>query len=206
MVLGSAAPKDPPKTTNSGWRYFWSTVDAGAWVGTIGTAVAFLLTQEALLVGGPVLLPLIALYASRERSRLDIQAAQSELQRQVAAALKQVTAISEESAIAIADEVLAAVEEAYEGHAAPDESFVRLENKFVELEGSVLNVSNAVKGAREDAAEQQNRVVRDISATLGALRRDLGTDLRKASGEELAVLAGLDTRLVVSILFRRQLD
>ena len=39
--------------------------------------MAFVLTQEALLVGGPVVLPLLALYASRQRERIASEAEQA---------------------------------------------------------------------------------------------------------------------------------
>lgn len=59
-----------------GWRTFWTAVDASAWLGTVGAAVAFVLTQEAVLAGAPVVLPLLALYASRQRERLAVEAEQ----------------------------------------------------------------------------------------------------------------------------------
>jgi hypothetical protein len=62
---------------SSGWRTFWTAVDTSAWLGTVGTAVAFVLTQEAMLAAAPVVLPLLALYASRQRERLAVAAAQS---------------------------------------------------------------------------------------------------------------------------------
>jgi hypothetical protein len=45
-------------------------VDTSAWLGTVGSAAAFLITQEAILAAAPVVLPLLALYASRQRERL----------------------------------------------------------------------------------------------------------------------------------------
>lgn len=206
-TLASSSRQQPPAapatSPGNGWRTFWSTIDAGAWLGTVGTAVAFLLTQEALLVTGPVLLPLIALYASRQRGKLDAQAAQAEVQRQVTAALRQFASMSEESAIAIADEVAAAVDEVWQGLPAPEEALKKVEGKLKGLEGSVRSVEAAVASAKEDAAEQAGRTVREVSAALGALRRDLGGDLRKATGDELSALAGLDTRLAVSCMHRR---
>ena len=52
------------------WRQgLWTAVDLTATLGSIGGAVAFVLTQEAMLVGLPVVLPLLALYASRKREK-----------------------------------------------------------------------------------------------------------------------------------------
>ena len=62
----SAGP--PPKP--SGWATFWGAVDKGAWLGAIGTAAAFIITQEAILASAQVALPLLALYASKQRERL----------------------------------------------------------------------------------------------------------------------------------------
>ena len=47
----------------------WTAVDLTATLGSVGGAVAFVLTQEAMLVGLPVVLPLLALYASRKREK-----------------------------------------------------------------------------------------------------------------------------------------
>jgi hypothetical protein len=59
--------------TRQGLRTFWGIVDMGAWLGALGTAVAFMLTQEALLVGGPLVLPLVAIFASRQQRRMDAE-------------------------------------------------------------------------------------------------------------------------------------
>ena len=47
----------------------WTAVDLTATLGSVGGAIAFVLTQEAILVGLPVVLPLLALYASRKREK-----------------------------------------------------------------------------------------------------------------------------------------
>lgn len=52
------------------WKQgLWTAVDLTATLGSVGGAVAFVLTQEAMLVGLPVVLPLLALYASRKREK-----------------------------------------------------------------------------------------------------------------------------------------
>ncbi len=56
------------------WKLLlWSTLDVTATLGSIGGAVAFILTQEAMLIGLPVILPLLALYASRRRESIKVQ-------------------------------------------------------------------------------------------------------------------------------------
>jgi len=56
------------------WKFLlWSTLDVTATLGSIGGAVAFILTQEAMLVGLPVVLPLLALYASKRRESIKVQ-------------------------------------------------------------------------------------------------------------------------------------
>ena len=52
------------------WKQgLWTAVDLTATLGSVGGAIAFVLTQEAILVGLPVVLPLLALYASRKREK-----------------------------------------------------------------------------------------------------------------------------------------
>ncbi|KAH7616100.1 hypothetical protein NADE_000934 [Nannochloris sp. 'desiccata'] len=177
------------------WRSFWATIDAGAWLGTVGSAVAFLLTQEALLVGGPILLPIIALYASKQRGRLDSQAAQAELQTQVAMALRQVAVLSEESAAEVAEEVAALVDEVRQGRASPEKAVRTVEAKLSSVEGTVRNIEEATKEALEDAAVQRSKAIKEISAALVSLRRDVNADLRQATGDELSALGKVDGRL-----------
>jgi hypothetical protein len=179
------------------WRGIWGAVDTGAWVGTVATTLAFLLTQEALLVAGPLLLPLLALYAGRQRQRLDDRAAQAELQRQVALALRQVTSLSEETAEVVAEQLAAAAEEARRSAAAPLKGVRQLDAKLSAVEGSVLSVRSATREALAQAAAAQGRGAREVAAALGALRRDLGAQIKQAAGEEAATLAGVDARLAV---------
>jgi hypothetical protein len=198
-IRASAGPSGGPSSKqNSGWRSFWATIDAGAWLGTVGSAVAFLLTQEALLVGAPIVLPLIALYASRQRGRLDSEAAAAELQGQVAAALRQVAALSEEAAADVAEEVAALVDEVRAGRSSPEKAVRGLESKLAVVEGSVRSVGDATSTALAEAATQRGRAVKEISSGLGALRRDLSAEIREATGDEVAALGRLDARLAVS--------
>jgi hypothetical protein len=180
------------------WRAFWSTVDAGAWVGTVGTTLAFLLTQEALLVAGPVVLPLLAVYGGRQRQRLDSQAAQATLQGEVRAALRRLTSLSEESAGAVAAQLAAAAEDARRGRAAPAAAARALEAKLSSVEGSVVGAGAATREALREAAAAQGRSAREVAAALGALRRDLGAQVGQAAGEQVAALGRADAQLAVS--------
>ncbi len=164
-------------------------------MGTVGSAVAFLLTQEAILVGGPILLPIIALYASKQRGRLDSQAAQAELQTQVAAALRQVAVLSEESAAEVAEEVAALVDEVRQGRSSPEKAVRTVEAKLSSVEGTVRSIEESTKVALDDAAVQRSKAVKEISAALVSLRRDVSADLRQATGDELAALGKVDGRL-----------
>lgn len=49
-------------------------------LGAVGAAAAFLITQEAMLAAAPVALPLLAIYAGRQRERLQAEVRRS-LQR-----------------------------------------------------------------------------------------------------------------------------
>jgi hypothetical protein len=195
-IIAQSGPKKVQITKPSpAWRSFWATIDAGAWLGTVGSAVAFLLTQEALLVGGPILLPIIALYASKQRGKLDSQAAQAELQTQVAAALRQVAILSEESAAEVAEEVAALVDEVRQGRSSPEKAVRTVEAKLTAVEGTIRNIEESTKGLLEDAAVQRSKSVKEISAALVSLRRDVSADLQQATGDELAALGKVDGRL-----------
>jgi hypothetical protein len=72
---GRRLPEDSSGEEDAGWRErLWDALDVGATLGSIGGAVVFVLTQEALLVGLPVVLPLLALFASRRREALRLEA------------------------------------------------------------------------------------------------------------------------------------
>ena len=55
----------------------WTAVDAAATLGSIAGALAFIITSEALLAGIPVLLPLVAWYAGRQKENLQIEVGSS---------------------------------------------------------------------------------------------------------------------------------
>ena len=72
----TSSPPARPALKPSGWATFWGAVDKGAWLGAIGTAAAFIITQEAILASAPAALPLLALYASKQRERLTAEVGQ----------------------------------------------------------------------------------------------------------------------------------
>ena len=51
----------------------WSMLDVTATLGSVCGAVACIILEEAWLMCLPVILPLIALYASRQRERVSLQ-------------------------------------------------------------------------------------------------------------------------------------
>lgn len=118
----------------------------------MGTAVAFVLTQEAMLAAAPVVLPLIALYASRQRERLAAAAeSEAQLARLEALLIELQGEAADEVAAEVGEEVAellraaqaAAARQAAGGGAAATAEAQRLlaalEGKLSAIEGSVLS-------------------------------------------------------------------
>ena len=116
----------------------------------------------------------------------------------MAVALYQVAAMSEESAADVAEEVAALVDEVRQGRTFPDKAVRSVEAKLAAVEGGVRSIEAATKEALVDAAAQRGRAVKEISSAMVILRRDLNNDLRQATGDELAALGRMDSRLAVS--------
>ena len=158
MPPAGAPPPAPPE--GQGWRTFWTAVDTSAWLGTVGSAVAFILTQEAMLAAAPVVLPLLALYASRQRERLasaadsavqlarleallvDLQGEAAdelaaEMGEEVAEALRAAQAAAAR-AVATGSSSAAAAEAA--------RAVAKLEAKLSAVEGSVLSTGEGFSG------------------------------------------------------------
>ncbi len=55
----------------------WTAIDAAATFGSIAAALAFIITSEALLAGIPVVLPLVAWYAGRQKEGIQIEVSSS---------------------------------------------------------------------------------------------------------------------------------
>ena len=146
-------------------------------------------------MSGPIVLPLLALYASRQRGRLDSEAAQAELQSQVEAALRQVALLSEESAADVAEEVAALVDEVRQGRSSPEKAVRSVEAKLSAVQDAVRTVEESTKEALSEAATQRTNAIKELTASMGALRRDVREDLRQTTGDELAALGRVDSRL-----------
>jgi hypothetical protein len=174
-----------------GWRLFWGAVDTTAWLGAVGAAAAFVITQEAMLVAAPLVLPLLALYASKQLQVLDRAAAETAVRREVENALRLAAEASRATTALLASEVTGAARE------APREAVKTFEAKISSMEGSVLSTGAATREAIREMATKQGRAAREVSMALEALRRDLGTDMRGAVAEETAGMARLETRLGV---------
>ena len=58
----------------------WDLLDIGASLGAVSAAIAFVFTAEVMLAGMPVVLPLVAMYASRQRQRLQAEVRQRVVQ------------------------------------------------------------------------------------------------------------------------------
>lgn len=55
----------------------WTAIDAAATIGSIAGALAFITTSEAVLAGIPVILPLVAWYAGRQKEGLQVEVSTS---------------------------------------------------------------------------------------------------------------------------------
>ena len=187
----------PPRSleTPNGWRTWWTVVDAGAWMGALGTAAAFVVTQEALLIVGPLILPLVALYASKEKSSIDARQSQARVERQFAKAVRQLVALSEEGTAEVAEEVASALQ-ALEGKGAVKEDMEAQQAVYAE---KVLELTERVSGIVREGDEEVTSLVRRSTDAVGEglkkLRSDIQGDLRSATSEEVAALARLDARI-----------
>ena len=179
----------------AGWKAFWSTVDAGAWLGAVASAAAFVVTQEALLIAGPLVLPLIALYASKEKSSIDAKRSQAVMERQFTSALRQLVALSEEGTAEMAEEVSAALS-----------AFEAVKDKGGSIEDSVIKekvlpvlvkLEESVEQGDAAVLKKMRRSTEAIGEGLRNLRADIRTDLQDASSEEVAALSRLDSRIAV---------
>ena len=69
----ASGPADNLPIKSSGQLGLWTAIDAAATIGSIVGALAFIVTSEAILVGIPVVLPLVAWYAGRQKEGLQIE-------------------------------------------------------------------------------------------------------------------------------------
>lgn len=164
-------------------------------MGALGTAAAFVATQEALLIIGPLILPLVALYASKEKSSIDARQSQARVERQFAKAVRQLVALSEEGTAEMAEEVASALQ-VLEGKGAGKEDFEAQQAVYAE---KVLELTERVSGVVREGDEEVSSLVRRSTDAVGEgfkkLRSDIQADLRTATSEEVAALARLDARI-----------
>ncbi|KAI7836874.1 hypothetical protein COHA_009274 [Chlorella ohadii] len=187
----SAASTPPAQTPGSGWRTFWTAVDASAWLGTVGASVAFVLTQEAMLVAAPIALPLLALYASRQRERL---VAADESARQLARLEELLLDMQAETADEVAAEVGAEVQDLLKAAVAAAAQRGGATN------GEVAQlVRTTTRDALAQSAERQGQLANSVMSRLQdlgtALRRDVNGALTAAGADEAAALGRLEARL-----------
>lgn len=159
-------------------------MDTSAWLGTVGSAVAFILTQEAMLAAAPVVLPLLALYASRQRERLATAADQAAQLAQLEQLLLQLQAeAADEMAAEVGaevEELLAAVQQQQQRGGPPSPEVARLlrglDGKLSAMEGSVVSTGKQGRGGRHAecwaaAPARCNGAVRMMLAVCLRLRR-----------------------------------
>ncbi|RMZ52898.1 hypothetical protein APUTEX25_001017, partial [Auxenochlorella protothecoides] len=155
-----ALPPDAGSDTgpNPGWQTFWTTLDVTAWLGTVGSALAFIITGEMMLTAAPVLLPILALYASRQRERLAIQATQAS----TAAAL--VSVLREQAERTAQDNAALAAEMRGSG------SGVQAALKLVEAKLSTIEASVLSTAATGKLGARLSRQLEGLAGEVGRLR------------------------------------
>lgn len=181
-------------TPGKGWRSFWSAVDTGAWFGALGTAAAFVATQEALLIAGPLLFPIIALYASKEKSVIDERWSQARIEHEFSSAVRQLVALSEEGTAEVAEEVAAALT-TLESKGTD----ATLSNKLDSILPIVEKLEQVVKDGDDKVSTSIRRSTDAVGEGLKKLRNDVRSDLQDATSEEVAALSRLDSRIAVGL-------
>ncbi|KAK9842287.1 hypothetical protein WJX81_004659 [Elliptochloris bilobata] len=152
---------------------------------------------EALLVGLPVVLPLLALYASRRHSQLRLEAALAEVTEGLRASEQSVTQAVVGEASAAADAVAALRAEL--ARQLPPGQLRAIEAKLAALEGSVLSAGRSVQDAAREVDGAAARLARATSARLDGLSAELGAavraELAAGAGEPGAAFARVEARL-----------
>lgn len=205
------SPGDPPPSSPSpAWKSFWSSLNTAAWLGTVGTAIAFLFTQEVLLITGPVVLPLLALYTSSQRNKIDKATTQQAVEEKVSSALQQMLAVSEESYNDIIDDVEAFLEDMQRQEkkkAEPEKKAMQaLASKLSSLEESMRSMQTLSTTLNSNIAAEKSSTMKEIGTMLSMLRRDVGTELQQAAAEDVAALTKVDSRLAVRHRFYMHLS
>lgn len=130
---------DPDLGSHPGWQTFWTTLDVTAWLGTVGSALAYIITGEMMLTAAPVLLPILALYASRQRERLALRAAQASMAAVLVSVLQEQGERTAQANAAVAAEL--------RGSGAGVQAALKLvEAKLSTIEASVLSTGGVPGG------------------------------------------------------------
>lgn len=185
----------------TGWKVFWSTIDVGAWMGALSSAAAFVVTQEILFITGPLILPLLALYASNERNRIDVKVSQAKMQEQVKSAMKQVIALSEEGAVEIVEEVAEAMEKMSNNNSMNIETWNDLRNDLKGVVSEMEKLQQSVENGEVSSSKGIKKSSEFISESIKKVRVDIRNDFQAAATEEVAALSRLDARLSVRVVW-----
>jgi len=206
-ILVSASSRQEQRVADvpgTGWKVFWSTVDVGAWMGALGGAAAFVVTQEVLFITGPLMLPLLALYASNERNRIDLKVSQAKVQEQVRSAMKQVIALSEEGAVEIVEEVAEAIERINKEKSMNIETWENLGDDLKGVLSQMEKLQQSVENGEVSSSKGIKKSSEFISESIKKVRIDIRNDFQAAATEEVAALSRLDARLSVCIILKIQ--
>lgn len=197
----SASSKRDQDVPGTGWKVFWSTIDVGAWMGALSSAAAFVVTQEILFITGPLILPLLALYASNERNRIDVKVSQAKMQEQVKSAMKQVIALSEEGAVEIVEEVAEAMDKMRNNNSMNNETWNDLRNDLRGVVSEMEKLQQSVENGEVSSSKGIKKSSEFISESIKKVRVDIRNDFQAAATEEVAALSRLDARLSVRVVW-----
>ena len=200
VSASSRRDQDVADVPGTGWKVFWSTIDAGAWMGALSSAAAFVVTQEILFITGPLILPLLALYASNERNRIDVKMSQAKVQEQVTSAMKQVIALSEEGAVEIVEEVAEAMEKMSNKNSMNIETWENLGNDLKGVVSQMEKLQQSVENGEVSSSKGIKKSSEFISESIKKVRVDIRNDFQAAATEEVAALSRLDARLSVCVM------
>ncbi|KAL0047178.1 hypothetical protein WJX82_008722 [Trebouxia sp. C0006] len=194
----------------------WTAIDAAATLGSVAGALAFIITSEALLVGIPVVLPLVAWYAGRQKENLQIEAAIAR-----AAQTWQVQRMSPAAASDIAH-ALQQLQKDSQQQQVITKHVKSIEAKLNALEGSVLTAGlNAQEAARQvstcsdHVAQRTQAQLKDFTASiqsngLAALQRldaklcSVESELAELQCAQKQILEASDSSLQIAFDHSRQ--
>ncbi|KAK9791583.1 hypothetical protein WJX73_003017 [Symbiochloris irregularis] len=182
-------------TVISGWRErAWSAVSTGACLASVAGAVGFFLTSEALLLGAPVALPLIALVASKQQQKLRAEALAQHLQTVLdSTATPAQVQTSTDWVVAQLQEISKASDQASAAQMRA------LHNKLGSLEGTILSAGRSAHAAASNVQSSTGRLAdansKQLHSLRGQLLRDISELLPEATSDPMPLLRRLDRRL-----------